>query len=152
MPTTIVSDTSCLILLEKIGELELLHSVFGEIVITNNVASEYRLALPEWIVVKNLSNQTFQRILHANIDIGEASAIALALELTDCLLIIDDAKGRNLARELGIALTGTLGVFLEAKRNGLIDEVGPMLIKIQATDFRLSSQVISKTLKIAGEK
>ena len=152
MPTTIVSDTSCLILLEKIGELELLHSVFGEIVITNNVASEYRLALPEWIVVKNPSNQTFQRILHANIDIGEASAIALALELTDCLLIIDDAKGRNLARELGIALTGTLGVFLEAKRNGLIDEVGPMLIKIQATDFRLSSQVISKTLKIAGEK
>lgn len=152
MPTTIVSDTSCLILLEKIGELELLHSVFGEIVITNNVASEYRLALPEWIVVKNPSNQTFQRILRANIDIGEASAIALALELTDCLLIIDDAKGRNLARELGIALTGTLGVFLEAKRNGLIDEVGPMLIKIQATDFRLSSQVISKTLKIAGEK
>lgn len=151
MQKNIVADTSCLILLEKIGELDLLHSVFGEILITSLVASEYRIGLPDWISIRETSNETFQRILQANIDSGEASAMALALELPDCMLIMDDAKGRNLARELGIELTGTLGVLIEAKRNRTISQVKPLLLKIQSTDFRLSSQIILRTLEIAGE-
>ena len=49
MQKTIIADTSCLILLEKIGELDLLHEVFGEILVTQEVADEYDLAFPNWI-------------------------------------------------------------------------------------------------------
>jgi predicted nucleic acid-binding protein len=151
MQKTILSDTSCLIILEKIDELELLHRVFGEIVITGDVANEYSLRLPEWISVHNPHNKIIQQILEASVDKGEASAIALAVELNDCLLIIDDLKGRNLAEELGIKVTGTFGVIIEAKLSGIIDSVKPILAKIKQTDFRLSEDLESRVLLKSNE-
>ncbi|HEY0461540.1 MAG TPA: DUF3368 domain-containing protein [Pyrinomonadaceae bacterium] len=144
MQKTIISDTSCLILLEKIGELGLLHRVFGEILITQEIADEYGLKLPEWISIQNSSNKNYQKILEASVDKGEASAIALAVELVDCLLIIDDLKGRNLAETLGIKITGTLGVILEAKLSGNINSVKPLLAKIKQTDFHFSRNLKRK--------
>jgi predicted nucleic acid-binding protein len=151
MQKTIVSDTSCLILLEKIGELNLLHKVFGEILITQEIADEYGLKLPEWISIQNSSNKNYQKILEASVDKGEASAIALAVELVDCLLIIDDLKGRNLAETLGIKITGTLGVILEAKLSGNINSVRPLLAKIKQTDFHFSPELEKKILAKANE-
>ena len=151
MQKTIISDTSCLILLEKIGELELLHKVFGEILITQVVADEYGLNLPEWISVQNPTDKNYQKILEASVDKGEASAIALAVELSDCLLIIDDAKGRNLADALGIKITGTFGVILEAKLSGKINSVKPLLSKIKQTDFHFSKELERKILAKANE-
>jgi predicted nucleic acid-binding protein len=151
MQKIILSDTSCLILLEKIGELELLHKVFGEIVVTQEIADEYGLTVPKWISVQNPSNKNYQKILEASVDKGEASAIALAVELSDCLLIIDDFKGRNLADALGIKVTGTLGVILEAKVSGVIESVKPVLDKIKQTDFRLSDALEKRILQKAGE-
>ncbi len=151
MQKTIISDTSCLILLEKIGELELLHKVFGEILITQDVADEYGLTLPNWISIQNPTNRKYQKILEASVDRGEASAIALAVELTDCLLIIDDLKGRNLAETLGIKITGTFGLILEAKLSGKIDSVKPLLAKIKQTDFHFSADIEKKILAKANE-
>jgi predicted nucleic acid-binding protein len=139
MQKTILSDTSCLILLEKIGELELLHEVFGEILITQEVADEYGLNLPHWISVQNPTNKTYQKILEASVDKGEASAI------------IDDLKGRNLAETLGIKITGTLGVILEAKLSGKIKSVKPLLIKIKQTDFHFPEELEKKILAKANE-
>lgn len=152
MQKTILSDTSCLILLEKIGELDLLHEVFGEIVITQTVADEYGLPLPVWMSVQNPNNQNYQKILETSVDKGEASAIALAVELADCLLIIDDLKGRNLAQTLGIKITGTFGVILEAKLSGKISSVKPLLTKIKQTDFHFSTQIEKQILKKASEQ
>lgn len=151
MQKTILSDTSCLILLEKIGELNLLYEVFGEIIITQEVANEYGLNLPEWISVQNPINKNYQKILETSVDKGEASAIALAVELVDCLLIIDDLKGRNLADALGIKITGTLGVILEAKLSGKILSVKPLLVKIKQTDFHFSKELEKKILVKANE-
>ena len=151
MRKIILSDTSCLIVLEKIGELELLHKVFGEIVITGEIAAEYGLPLPVWISVQNPRNENNRQILEANIDKGEASAIALAIELENCLLIIDDLKGRNLAEQLGIEITGTFGMIIAAKLSGHIESVKPLLAKIKQTDFRLSKDVEKKILLKAGE-
>jgi len=152
MRKTIVSDTSCLILLEKIGEIELLHKVFGDILVTQDVANEYGLILPNWISVQNPTDQKYQRILETSVDNGEASAIALAVELVDCLLIIDDLKGRNLADALGIKITGTLGVILEAKLSGKIASVKPILAAIKQTDFHFSRKLEDKILSKANEK
>ncbi len=151
MQRIILSDTSCLIVLEKIGELGLLHTVFGEIVVTGEVAAEYGLPLPVWISVQNPRDENYRAILEASVDKGEASAIALAVELGDCLLIIDDLKGRNLAEQLGIKVTGTFGLIIEAKLSGHIESVKPLLAKIKQTDFRLSKDVERKILLKANE-
>ncbi|MGI8669123.1 MAG: DUF3368 domain-containing protein [Aridibacter sp.] len=151
MQKTIVSDTSCLIILDNIGELDLLNKVFGQILITQDIADEYGSTLPKWISIQNPVNKQYQQLLEAKVDKGEASAIALAFELQNCLLILDDLKARNLADELGIEITGTFGVILEAKLSGTIKSVKPILNKIKQTDFRLSQELEERVLIKAGE-
>ncbi|GAB4024023.1 DUF3368 domain-containing protein [Spirosoma koreense] len=90
-------------------------------------------------------------ILEATLDKGEASAIALALEQDECLLIIDEQKGRKLARQLGLTITGTLGVLAQARLKGYIPALKPLLDKIKQTDFRISEQLILEIIKQVGE-
>lgn len=146
MPQIIISDTSCLILLQKIDELDLLHKVFGQIVITEEIAKEFNRDLPEWITVKNPKRNS-DRISESFLDKGEASAIALALEEDSPLLIIDESKGRRVAKELGIRYTGTLGVIGSAKANGKIESVQPIIDKIRRTNFRISEDLLKRLLK-----
>lgn len=119
MSKIIVSDTSCLILLRKIEELELLHDLFGTITTTPEVAYEYGYDLPQWITVVETTNKVFQEQVAKSVDFGEASAIALAMEFEQSLLIIDDFKGKKYAQNLGLHVIGTLGVFVEAKKRAL---------------------------------
>lgn len=151
MQKIIISDASCLILLEKIGELDLLHIVFGEIIVTQAIADEYGLILLNWISIQNPLNQNYQKILETSVDKGEASAIALAVEIVDCLLIIDDLKGRDLAESLGIKITGTFGIIIEAKLSGKITSVKPYLKKISQTNFRFSTKLEKLILEKANE-
>ena len=120
MHRTIISDTSCLILLDKIGELSILNKLFGNITTTSEVAEEFGQPLPPWFEIKEPSDKNYQAIIEASVDKGEASAIALAIELDDCLLIIDDLKGRKFAHQLGLTIIGTIGVILDAKLAGII--------------------------------
>jgi len=151
MPNVIVSDTSCLILFSKIGELELIRKVFGNIIITEIVKSEYKDPLPKWITVKNPTSK-LHKGLELVLDSGEASSIGLAVELKDCLLIIDEFKGRRISTELGISKTGTLGILLMAKQKGIVTAIKPLIEKINTTNFRLSEQLVNKVLILANEK
>ena len=151
MQATIVSDTSCLILLEKVEALHLLQLLFGQVYITPEVAAEYGNNLPNWVSIKSPIDNQRQKVLEVAVDKGEASAIALALEQSDCLLIIDDLKGRKLAKRLGINITGTLGVLVQAKQSGHLAAVRPLLEKLQQTDFRLTNQLLEEVLQAAGE-
>ena len=151
MRRAIISDTSCLILLDKIGELQLLKKLFGTIVITKEIADEFNANLPDWFEIQSATNKTYQKILEASLDAGEASAIALAMEQVDCLLIIDDLKGRKYAEQLGLKVTGTLGVLIDAKLSGFLKSVKPSLKKIRDTNFRLTNDLENRTLMKAGE-
>lgn len=151
MQKVIISDTSCLILLDKIGELKLLNKLFGQIIVTQEIVQEFNKELPPWFTVEEPSNKTYQKILEASLDKGEASAIAFAIEHTDCLLIIDDYKGRKYAEQLGIKITGTLGVIIGAKLRGHVESVKPILDKIKKTDFRLTAELEKKTIEKANE-
>ncbi len=151
MQKVIISDTSCLILLDKIGELNLLNKIFGQITITQEIADEFRKELPNWFKIEHPVNKTYQKILEASLDKGEASAIAYAIEQSDCLLIIDDFKGRKYAEQLGIKITGTLGVIIDAKLSGHISSVKPLLDKIKKTDFRLTIDLERRTLEKSNE-
>lgn len=83
MQKTIISDTSCLILLDKIGELEILNKLFGTIITTAEVSNEFGQPLPSWIEIQNPTDKIYQTIIEATLDKAEASAIALAIELDD---------------------------------------------------------------------
>ena len=115
MPRTIISDTSCFIVLTKIGALELLHQIYGQVVTTPDIAVEYGQTLPEWVEVVAVQDKMRQQLLEMQIDKGESSAIALALETPDCTIILDDYKARKIAERLGLNLTGTIGVIIKAK-------------------------------------
>ena len=151
MHKTIISDTSCLILLEKIGELDILHKLFGTIITTTEVAEEFGQTLPTWFELRQPTDKNYQSIIEASVDKGEASAIALAIELDDCLLIIDDLKGRKFAHQLGLTIIGTIGVIVDAKLVGIIPSVKPILAKIKSTNFRITEHLELLILKRAGE-
>jgi len=151
MPKTIISDTSCLILLSNINELELLNNLYGTIITTNEVAAEYGLPLPQWFFIIDPKDKKYQSLLEASIDKGEASAIALAAEMEDCLLIIDDLKGRKVAEQIGLKIIGTIGVIVDAKLAGIILSVKPILAKIKQTNFRITDKLERLIIEKAGE-
>lgn len=107
MQKIIVSDTSCLILFHKIDQFELLQKVFGHIIITETVSKEFKRPIPDWIQVINPTTNLHLG-LHGFLDPGEATSISLATELKGSLLIIDESKGRKVAKELGIAITSVM--------------------------------------------
>jgi predicted nucleic acid-binding protein len=152
MPEIVISDTSCLILLKKINEIELLKISYGKIFVTDVIASEFGEELPAWITIKNATDPNIIKTIQQLVDPGEASAFALALEMPETLLIIDDGTAKKVAKSLGIKTTGTLGVLIQAKKRGLIVSVKPILAKIAATDFRITQKLVNKVLELTGEK
>jgi len=151
MPKTIIADTSCFIILSNIGELELLNKVYGQITTTVDIAFEFGETLPEWVEITSVKDKSKQQLLELQIDKGESSAIALALETPDCTLILDDIKARKIADRLGLSFTGTIGIIIKAKLNGIIPEIKPILSKIKQTDFRLSVEIELQALHLANE-
>jgi len=137
--------------LTNIGELELLQKVYGQIVTTPEIFAEFGETLPEWVEITEVKDKYRQTILELQIDKGESSAIALALETPDSVLILDDYKARKIAERLGITFTGTIGVIIKAKLNGIIPSVKPIIEKIKQTDFRLSAELELLALKEADE-
>jgi predicted nucleic acid-binding protein len=85
------------------------------------------------------------------LDKGEATAISLAAEYENSLLIIDEIKGRKTAKEMGISVTGSLGVLIAAKTKGHIQTVKPLIGKIQKTNFHISEELIDQVLKKVNE-
>lgn len=151
MRNVIIADTSCFIVLSKIGELDLLKKLYGQIVTTSAIAEEFGSLLPDWIIIKKVTNRYSQKILELQIDKGESSAIALALELHDCTLILDDFKARKIAKNLGLKFTGTIGVIIKAKIDGIIPSIIPYMEKIKETNFRISAETELQALKESGE-
>ncbi len=153
LPThkTIISDTSCFIILSNIGEFDLLQKLFGEIITTSIIAEEFGEVLPSWVKIQNVSDKLKMQILELQIDRGESSAIALALEIPESILILDDYKARKVAENLGLNFTGTIGIIIKAKLEKIIPSIKPLLEKIKQTNFRLSAEIELQAYKEANE-
>lgn len=128
-----------------------MHDLYTQIVTTTEIASEYGEPLPDWVEIVNVTDRSKQRLLELQIDKGESSAIALALETPDSTIILDDNKARRIANQLGLNYTGTIGVIVKAKLQGIIPSIKPVIAKIKETDFRLSAEIELQALKQAGE-
>ncbi len=156
-PPVIVNHTP-LVALWTLGQLTLLHNLYGivwiptavelEFIATEHSACQQALAQAKWIQVVKLNDER-QALTYVGLNLGEAEVLALALETGARLLIIDERKARRYAQRLNLPLTGTLGVLLLAKECGLIPIVGPLLIQLQASGLYLDSRLVSKVLAIA---
>lgn len=148
----IITDTSCFIILDKIGALEILHRTFKNIITTPEIQQEFGAELPLWVEIRPVQNTTLKEVFQSTVDRGEASAIVLAMETSNAILMIDDLKGRKLATRMALSFMGTLGLLVKAKEYGVIPAIKPYVEKIQATDFRVSPSLIDLVLERAGEK
>jgi len=98
MPDKLLPDTSCLIFLNKIGEIHLLEKLYSKTIITEEIVEEYIDPLPEWIEIKTPDEKRYQKVLEQTVDKGEASLMVLALELKDCVVSIDDLRARKVVK------------------------------------------------------
>lgn len=161
MPDVVIVNTSPLFYLHRLGCLNILEKLYGEIVIPGAVVDELNEGkkvgedVPEitnykWIKVKDVTIPAFIKII-SDLGQGEAEILALACEEKKPLVIIDDEIARKIAKLQGIKLTGTAGVLLKAKTNNYIPEIKPVLEKLREVGFYLSDRVIAEVLKISGE-
>ncbi|NJK63520.1 MAG: DUF3368 domain-containing protein [Synechococcaceae cyanobacterium SM2_3_1] len=159
----IVSDTSPVNNLAAINHLHLLHQLYG--MVFNPEAVYRELTGPnfpvagvtevqtfDWIQTRTISDRTLVKALSNELDIGEAEAIALAVEMQADQVLIDERRGRLVASRLNLRYTGILGILVEAKSKGLIAEVRPLLdALINVAGFWVAEPLYNSVLQLVNE-
>ena len=146
-----MTDSTCLIALEGIGRLDILPAVYEEVIAPPAVQAEVDTEI-EWLVTKKLTNPAVSMALQPQLGKGEAAAIALATEMSDIVVVLDDKKARRVARQMGLEIVGTLGTLLRAKRQGIIVEIQPILEELKRVGFRCSPSIYDEVLRLSGEE
>lgn len=162
---TIVADASILIGLSMIGQLRLLYERFSEgVLIPEAVWQEVveegsgrpgaeEVANAEWITVQTVTDSSIVRLLLAELDKGEAEAIALAHETNADAVLLDERDARQAAMRLGLRPLGTIGVLIWAKKNGRLQDLQTMLDALQVKGgFRISRALYEQALREVGEQ
>ncbi|NER39806.1 MAG: DUF3368 domain-containing protein [Oscillatoria sp. SIO1A7] len=146
-----VTNSTCLIGLQRIGQLDILPQVFPVVFAPEAVESEFGIK-PSWLRVQAVQNTEFVKVLQNQMHIGEAEAIVLAMELKDVAIILDEKKARAAAKKIGLQVIGTVGMLLRGKKRGVISEVKPLLRELQAKGFRMTEALIMDAVQLAGEE
>jgi len=148
----VISDTSCLVILEKLNAFDLLHQLYPQVITTPEIQGEFGTGLPDWITIQVPKDIALVEAFKESVDPGEASAIALTMEIGNARLIVDDRKGRILAGRMELTFMGSIGLLLRAKAQGLIPLIRPYTDRMLQTDFRVSHALIDYALEQAGEQ
>ena len=156
----VISNNGPLVGLWGLDLLFLLRDLYTEVWIPRGVEKEFLgiekksrqegLNNAPWIKIVDLKNSQSASV-YSRLDPGEAEVFALADEHNARFVIIDEHKARQEASKNGLPFKGTVGVLLEAKENGLIDEIKPLLIALKENGMYLSESVITGALREAGE-
>ena len=159
----VVSDTSPVLNLARIGRLELLPLLYRQVLIPDAVYRELIdserdlppaidiTALP-WLMVAAAEAKDRVLALRERLDPGEAEAIVLAIERRADVLLVDERRGRRIAAEAGLKVTGLLGVVARAKEAGLIDLAKPVLDELlQVARFWIGPELYAEVLVALGE-
>ena len=159
----VISDTTPIVSLIKINRIDLLEKLFEEVCIPEAVFRELTtntMFENEAEVVKNspflkttpVKDRTSLAILQAasGLDDGESEAIILADELKSDLLIMDERKGRKVAQKLGITITGTIGILIQAHDENMIstEDIKLYLEQLKNSNIRLSDSLIQEALSM----
>jgi len=160
----IVSDTSPINNLTEINQLHLLHQLYGTVLIPEAVFQELtdpsfpvagatEVQTFDWIQTLTVSDRTLVEAMSNELDIGEAEAIALAVEIQADQVLIDERRGRLVATRLNLRCIGILGILVEAKSQGLIAEVKPLLdALVNEAGFWVAEPLYNSILRLVGEK
>lgn len=156
----IISDTTPIISLLKINELEILQKVYDSIIIPTAVFQEIEIGKNkdyytnisklDWIKIMGIKNKNAVASLN-DLDSGEAEVIILAKEIKADLVIIDEILGRKFAKNTGLIVTGTIGVLMKAKKMKLINNVLPLLEEMQNKGIWLDKGLKEKILIMLNE-
>ena len=157
----IICNTSPLQYLHQLGALRFLPQLAKTITIPPAVKQELDIGrglglnLPDlqnltWVVVRLPSSATALPLV-TDLGAGEREVLALALETPDSVCVLDDALARQLAKNLHLRLTGTLGILIDAKRAGIIPAVRPLIDQLQNLGFRLAPRTRTAVLTLSGE-
>jgi predicted nucleic acid-binding protein len=160
-----VSNTSPISNLAWIVRLDLLHEQFREVWIPKAVETELR-QIPDpaaiktidaalaagWLKSRAATDAALVNLLMVELHAGESEAIALALDVKADRLLIDEREGRTRARQLGLPVTGVLGVLLRAKRDRRINAVKPEIEALKSkARFFVAHALEHEILRAAGE-
>ncbi len=166
MTGIVVADTGPLIAFGRAGCLQLLQSLYQEIFIPPAVHAELCLGSGRsgskqladamergWLQIRKPSYRSTSSLseLVLILDLGEAEAIALAEEMDCAFLLIDERKGRAVAKRRGVSVAGVAGVLLAAKKRGFIDEVLPIVKNMEKVGYRMSVALTREIARLAGE-
>jgi len=161
----LIADAGPLIALAKIKKLKILQELYGTIIIPQKVYSELEIGanmpgsqrleqaiLEGWLKTVKIKHQPTS-IIRDSIDEGEAEAITLAIECKSEYpqLLIDDRKGRQVAKHHCIKVIGTAGILLIAKKRGLLTQIKPVFAQLLKVGYRISDPLCKKILQLAAE-
>ena len=158
----VVSDTSPLRALSAIGKLDLIPTMYGDVLVPPAVVAELSVTVPgmpaitlqacPFLQLRAPADRAKVAELLLQLDAGESEAIALAIEICAEALLIDEAKGRSVALQLGVPMIGVLGVLSEAKSRGLLPALRPWVQELRdRLGFRVSPELLARVLKDVGE-
>lgn len=155
----LVADASALIALASCNSLSLLDKLFGEVLVPETVYSE--ITIPDKPQSSSLQVYLQGKVRNVNMlryvyldafaDAGETEAMLLYKEVSADYLLIDDKRGRKVAKINQIKTIGSLGVLLQAKRAGHIQYIAPLLEQIASSPVYISESLINTVLELAGE-
>lgn len=156
----VISDATPIISLIKINKLNILEGLYGKIIIPKGVYDELTINIDYQkeidiinkseffqieIVESNLSLSLLQKQL--KLDLGESEAIVLENNIEADLIIIDGRKARRIAKDMSLKVTGTLGILVEAKYRGLIEELKPLLDILIDNNIRISNKLYKNIVR-----
>jgi predicted nucleic acid-binding protein len=159
----IISDTSPITSLLAVNQIHLLKELYGLITIPEGVKQELlrvesrrleieNLLSERWLQIKPIADQELFKKIFADLDQGESEAITLGMELCADLILMDETKGRRMAKSYGLQVTGLLGVLMEAKSKKLIPSVKELLDElIEKVGFYVKQDLYNSVLKATGE-
>ncbi len=156
----IVSNTTPIISLLKLSQLNILKELYSEILIPYAVFQEIEdgknkryyqdISKIDWIkIVEIQDRQAIKYFL--DLDAGESEAIVLATEIGADLIIIDEKLGRFHAKHADLKVTGTIGILIKAKMQGIVRDLKPLLYELTEKDVWISEKLIEEILKQVGE-
>ena len=157
----VIADSSALVALSICQALPLLEPLFEKVYVPEAVYAEISIegkpeakALIEYLSsrIKQVQANKIQVMDASKLGAGEQEAIALYMDLSADLLIIDDARAKKAAYANGLEVMGSIGILLLAKQRGLVSTIKPMLNLLAISDIHLGTSIIEKALKLAGEK
>ena len=153
MTLDIVINASPLILLSKTDRLYLLNKLFDKVFIPSAVLQEIK-AIDEAEMEVKLSEISFEQIEVSNriairgllgrLHLGEVEVMVGALEKGVSTVVLDESSARNKAKQLGLEVTGTLGILLKAQKQGLIEDIFQEITKLKQAGMYLSDGVIER--------